>query len=301
MISERPRISIVTPCFNHAEFLEETLLSVLDQGYPDLEYGVVDGGSRDGSVDILRKYGDRLSFWTSERDKGMYDALNKGFARTSGEIMGWINSDDKYLPSTLSIVGELFTLFPAVEWLTSAYPLHWDREGRATACFYAGGFNRKAFLRGCNLPGFGPKQSRWIQQESTFWRRSLWERAGGALDTASIAGDFELWCRFFRHAELYSVATPLAGFRVHGDQISVQRKEEYLQACARLLQREGGRPYGPLKGPLRSLWGLAMGGRSLRKLPPRIGDALCGLGLLWPAWTCKWQEGQWTLSQDYLP
>ncbi len=91
-----PKISIVTPSFNHAQFLEETILSVITQNYPNLEYVIIDGGSTDGSVDIIKKYEKHLTYWVSEPDNGHGDALNKGFAKSTGEIMAWINSDDKY-------------------------------------------------------------------------------------------------------------------------------------------------------------------------------------------------------------
>ena len=110
-----PRISVVTPSFNQGAFLEETLRSVLDQGYPNLEYFVIDGGSTDASVDIIRNYASRLTYWVSESDQGQYDAINKGFARSMGEIMAWLNSDDKYLPWTFSIAGEISATRPEVE------------------------------------------------------------------------------------------------------------------------------------------------------------------------------------------
>jgi glycosyltransferase involved in cell wall biosynthesis len=103
--AELPRISLVTPSFNQAEFLEATLRSVLDQGYPNLEYIVVDGGSTDGSTAILERYADRLAWWVSEPDRGHGHALNKGFARATGEILGWINSDDLLLPGASSSAG----------------------------------------------------------------------------------------------------------------------------------------------------------------------------------------------------
>ena len=110
-----PRISVVTPSFNQSAFLEETLRSVLDQGYPNLEYIVIDGGSTDASADIIRKHAGRITCWVSEKDQGQYDAINKGFARSTGEIMAWLNSDDKYLPWTFSVVGEIFASRPEVE------------------------------------------------------------------------------------------------------------------------------------------------------------------------------------------
>src|SRR5712672_634542 len=112
-----PKISLVTPSFNQGSFLEETIRSVLDQNYPNLEYVVIDGGSTDGSVEIIKKYERRLTWWISAPDGGQYEAINKGFARTTGEIMAWLNADDKYLPWTLSVVGDLMSTLPQVEWL----------------------------------------------------------------------------------------------------------------------------------------------------------------------------------------
>src|SRR5881394_195745 len=107
-----PKISIVTPSFNQGQFLEETILSVLDQNYPDLEYVVIDGGSTDGSADIIRRYASRLSSWCSERDEGQSHAIAKGFARCSGEILGWLNSDDVLLPGALAEVAAYFEAHP---------------------------------------------------------------------------------------------------------------------------------------------------------------------------------------------
>src|SRR5271165_4547303 len=113
-----PRIAIVTPVYNSVKYIEQTILSVLSQNYPNLEYFIVDGGSTDGTLDIIRKYEPQLSGWLSEPDKGMYDALNKGFTRTTGEIMGWISATDQYHLGGLSVVGSVFRDLPQVAWIT---------------------------------------------------------------------------------------------------------------------------------------------------------------------------------------
>src|ERR1044071_10153093 len=114
---KQPKISIVTTSFNQAEWLEQCMRSVLDQNYPELEYIVIDGGSTDGSVDIIRKYADRLTYWISEKDNGMYDGLQKGLSRSTGEIMAWINSDDLFHPGSFMTVTEIFSHYEQVKWL----------------------------------------------------------------------------------------------------------------------------------------------------------------------------------------
>jgi len=279
-----PRISIVTPSFNQGAFLERAMRSVLDQAYGELEYVVVDGGSKDGSVEIVRRHADRLAWWTSEPDAGQYDALNKGFARTSGEIMAWLNSDDMYVPGALSMVAEIFAAFPQVEWLTTLFPLWWDERDRPVLCSDSGGYTGAGFLRGEHLGGTHFFKS-FIQQESTFWRRSLWDRAGGRLDAAyDLAGDFELWARFFAHAELFAVAAPLAGFRGHPGQKTARDMEGYLAEAAAVLRAHGGR----LRGPVASL---------LRRVGERLPLAVAGpFGLKYRAPLVLWDVRDWCWS-----
>jgi glycosyltransferase involved in cell wall biosynthesis len=292
MTAQLPRLSIVTPSYQQVQFLEEAILSVLTQDYLNTEYVIIDSGSTDGSVDIIRQYEEQLEYWVSESDAGQYDAINKGFSKTTGAIMAWLNSDDKYTPWAFQVVGEIFSSFPEIEWLTTLYPLWLDGRGRAVTCSYTDGYSRQGFFRGENLPGGDWYARAWIQQESTFWRRSLWERAGGHVDASlSFAGDFELWARFYRYAELYGVATPLGGFRMHKDQKTADHSNNYLQEAAQLLIHCGGRPYNKLESFAHS--------RLLRYLPGRFRRLAIYVGLLHPHKVCihRGRQGGWQVAE----
>ena len=236
MIENFPKISIVTPSFNQAQFLEATIESILHQKYPNLEYIIIDGGSTDGSQEIIKKYEKDLHFWCSEPDAGQYDAINKGFAKSTGEIMTWLNSDDMYCPWALRTVASIFCELPQVEWLTTLNPLKWDWYGLCINSRLIPGFSKEGFLDGCYLHQ-GEKSLGAIQQESTFWRRSLWKKAGKCITTEfKLASDFDLWCRFFTHAELYGTTSPLGGFRSQMNQRSTQT-ELYKVEAEKSLKR----------------------------------------------------------------
>ena len=213
MLKNYPKISIVTPSFNQAQFLEATINSILSQNYPNLEYIIIDGGSTDGSVEIIKKYENYLHFWCSEPDGGHYVAINKGFAKSSGEIMAWLNSDDMYFNGSLNTVASIMSELKEIEWLTTLNPAGYDYQGFCTGFTSIPGYSREAFLDGYYAGKF------WIQQESTFWRRSLWEKIGSHIrDKFKFAGDFDLWSRFFCHADLYGTSSPLGGFRTRFNQ-----------------------------------------------------------------------------------
>jgi len=225
----RPKIALVTPVFNSARYLEATIRSVLGQQYPNLEYIIIDGGSTDGSVDIIREYESQLHFWTTEPDRGMYDAINKGFAHSTGELMGWISATDLLHAGSLFVVGGVFRTFPEVEWITGR-PTGFNEDGMAVEVLKLRQWSRLPFLAGAN---------RYIQQESTFWRRTLWERTGGRVDDSRrSASDFELWVRFFRYANLYSVDALIGGFRSHPDSLGLQNLEECHRIQDEIIENE---------------------------------------------------------------
>lgn len=202
-----PKISIVMPSFNQVEFLESAIRSVLDQNYPNLEFIIIDGGSTDGSVDVIRRYEPRLAHWVSGPDGGHGDALNKGFKRSTGEILAWLNSDDLYHPWTLATVAEVFTSIPDADWITGI-PVQWDRKGRIS-------HTAMDYMR--NKYDYCTGRYEWIQQESTFWRRSLWDKAGGRINERyKVSVDGELWSRFFLFSDIVHVQCVLGGFRNWG-------------------------------------------------------------------------------------
>lgn len=228
-----PRISIVTTNYNGVAYLEQTIRSVLDQRYPNLEYIIIDGGSTDGSQEIIKKYEKHLAYWESEEDRGFAHAYNKGFSRASGEILAYLNSDDMYCPWAFEIVGRSFSEIPEMQWLTTLYPMSHSPEVGFNGLYPAQPYNRELYYA-----DFYGRYLQCIQQESTFWRKSLWEKAGGYLDESlKLAIDSELWSRFFELTDLYAITTPLAGFRMRPDSKSGLHFSEYLVEMKRALQR----------------------------------------------------------------
>lgn len=229
---EFPKISVVIVNYNLVDYIEAAIRSVVDQKYPNLELIVVDGGSTDGSVEVIRKYEDQITWWVSEPDNGQIDALEKGFAKTTGDLMAWLNSDDRYHTRAFWEVARIFNRYPEVDWLMG-WPTEYERGGAS--------INRIA------LPW--ARWSKWryltfdfqfIMQETTFWRRGLWEKAGSHLDEEfNYAFDMELWARFFRHAKLYTTMTLLGGFRYRGEeQKSRGHREQYLSEADTIVRRE---------------------------------------------------------------
>ena len=225
------KISVITPSFNQAKFLETTLQSVLSQKGVELEYIVVDGGSTDGSKEIIQKYSDRLTWWCSEPDGGQYQAINKGFEQATGDVLAWLNSSDIYLPWTLTTVAHIFENNPEVDWLAANHKLCLGEEDEFAGYQKFPGYSRNAFLKGLHGSRANPN---FIQQETCFWRRSLWDKIGGKIpDTYRYAADFHLWSLMFEHSPLTGVECPLAGFRFHDEQRS--KIEGYMDEVEAVL------------------------------------------------------------------
>jgi glycosyltransferase involved in cell wall biosynthesis len=226
-----PKISIVTPTYNQVEFIEETILSVLEQGYPNLEYIIIDGGSTDGTVEIIKKYASFLKCWVSEKDNGLYEALDKGFKYATGEIMGWINSDDILHRKSFFSLSEIFSKFNEVNWV-QGYPTVIDHTGRIV-------YHRKPRSDKNDFYLKKYHDGIFIQQESTYWRRSLWERAGNQISTRyKYAGDFELWMRFFTYDQLYTTDALIGAFRVRGEgQLSSDNYALYINECDTIVKK----------------------------------------------------------------
>jgi glycosyltransferase involved in cell wall biosynthesis len=229
------RISIVTPTFQRVEYLNQTIESIVTQkGDFELEYIIQDGGSGAEVLDLLRYWENRvahaeftgsckrLEFLVhSEPDNGMYEAINKGFSRATGDIMAWLNSDDMYHPCALQSVTAIFRTFPDIQWLTGI-PNSFNETGSRTGFdTFPGAYSRKYLRLGYYDVAYVKSGFNWVQQESTFWRKSLWEKAGAQLPSRyRYAADFHLWREFARHSDLVKVYTFLGGFRVHRNQIT---------------------------------------------------------------------------------
>jgi predicted HAD superfamily hydrolase len=234
------RLCLVTACFNAAPFLEQTIRSVLDQpGAERVDYIVMDGGSTDETMEILQRHKSRFHFLHSSPDEGLYHAVEEGFRRSNSEIMGWINADDMLCPWTIRLVLRIFEQLPEVSFITSRFPLISDQEGVVYRADQLPGVTKADFFAGLTLPGQGRSALNFISQESTFWRRSLWNQVGARFDHGlRLACDFELWSRFLEITDLHVVDSPMAMFRVHGKNLSIERSGEYRSEAKSVLARQ---------------------------------------------------------------
>lgn len=237
-----PKISVVTPSFNQGRFITDTFESVLGQNYPNLEYLVLDGGSADETRSILDRYRPRFAYSCSQKDNGQADAINKGFARITGEIMAWLNSDDQYAPDALMHVARAFDLFPEADVVVGGCGL---LESNTLARIHHSAlpigkvvplpFQQLLDLENCWLKGD------FFYQPEVFWRRRIWDAAGAQVqDDLYYCFDYDLWIRMAQAgAKVVHIPDVLALYRVHPEQKTYGRDLPYLPELKRVkAQRE---------------------------------------------------------------
>jgi len=224
-----PMVTIVTPSFNQARFLEATIESVLNQDYPRIEYIVLDGGSTDGSVDILRKHADRLATYVSEPDRGQTDAINRGFGMAHGEILAWLNSDDVYYPGAVSEAVAYLQAHPEVG-MVHGEAHYLDEAGLAVAHFPSARTSHLDLRRGA------PR----IAQQAAFFRATAWKMVGPLDPTFQYAMDYDLWVRISAVTTLAYVPALWAGFRLHGESKSMTVARQCWPEMMRVHYRDGG-------------------------------------------------------------
>ena len=223
-------VSIITPSYNQGAFLEETINSVLNQDYPNIEYIVIDGGSTDESLDIIKKNAEKLAYWESKPDKGQTDAINKGFARASGEILAWLNSDDLLLPGAVSAAVNYLTANPNIGMVYGdAYFI--NKAGQKIGDFPAAKTDYQKLRRGyVHIP-----------QQASFFRAALWKQVGPLDPSFYFAMDYDLWVRLAKITNFAYVPGPWACFRLHGDAKTISEDDRCWPEMLRVHYREGGR------------------------------------------------------------
>jgi glycosyltransferase involved in cell wall biosynthesis len=227
-----PLVSIITPCLDSARFIEATIESVLAQDYPRIEHIVMDGGSTDGTLDILKRYGSQRErfTWTSEKDRGAADAINRGFAQSRGEIFAYLNADDAYLPGAVTAAVRAFEANPGADVVYGGG--NWiDEDGQLVGPYPVRDFDRSLLAREC-----------FICQPASFIRRGAFENAGGMDPDLHLTFDYELWMRLARIHPMHRIAQPeaLAVSRMHASNKSLGQRRAVFRETFRILKKHYG-------------------------------------------------------------
>ena len=228
-MKQNPLVTIVTPSYNQAAFLEETILSVLNQDYKHIQYIIMDGVSSDGSAEIIKKFESRISRWISEKDRGQTDAINKGFALAEGEILSWLNSDDTLNPNTVSQAVQYLINNPDVG-LVYGDTNYIDENSRVIGKFPAAQTSLKKLKRGyVHIP-----------QQASFFRKPLWDQVGPLDPNFFFAMDYDLWVRLASVSEITYLPRIWANFRLHADTKTVSADDRCWPEMLKVHFRDGG-------------------------------------------------------------
>lgn len=262
-MDKNPTVSIITPSYNQAAYLERTILSVLEQDYPNIEYIIIDGGSDDGSVDVIQRYADRLTYWESMKDKGQTDAINKGFSHAHGEILAWLNSDDILYPHAVREAVDYLTAHPDCGLVYGNCDFI-DAEDRSIGQFNARQTDYKKLTQGyVHIP-----------QQASFWLADLWQQVGPLDDSIYFAMDYDLWLRLAKVSEIKYLPTtePWAAFRLHADAKTIAEDDRCWPDMLRIHKRNGGSVFSVIyaKYCLRKLLGPIIRWRRKRQIKSRM-------------------------------
>ena len=226
-----PKVSIVTPSYNQAQYLEKTILSVINQDYPNIEYIIIDGGSTDGSQEIIKKYESKITYWVSEKDNGQSDAINKGFRKCTGEIVAWINSDDLYVEGALSRVVKYFNEHPDVDMVHGNIDFV-DEHGKFMKNVKTGDFTLQQLL-----------VTNRVSQPSVFFKRKIFDQIGYLNESLHYIMDYDFWIKVARMSAIGHTGFTIAQFRLHGESKTVSNSDlfliENLTLLDQLLTKQG--------------------------------------------------------------
>jgi glycosyltransferase involved in cell wall biosynthesis len=228
-------VSIITPSYNQVVFLERTILSVLNQTYPDFEYIIIDGGSKDDSLNVIHKYQDKLKRWVSEKDQGQTDAINKGFAMANGDILAWINSDDTYEPDAIKLAVEYLDAHPEVGLVYGDTKFINEKDeviGTFPAALTDYAKLRQGYVH--------------IPQQAAFFRASLWKQVAPLDPSFYFAMDYDLWIRLAKLSGIAYIHSHWANFRLHGEAKTIHSDDRCWPEMLKVHYRDGGNFFSPI-------------------------------------------------------